>query len=184
MNAIFELFSDDMVSKSLNLAEFMKWLLYGQEQFLLNTQAKDNSKRGILYYLAYPPGWSNRSSQTLTTEESKSIRYLLREGVRSDELDVHEISVLHQACRDNRLDLVELLVSRDFDMNAMDFKGYTPLHYAIESRNFELVDLLIQRGSNANGVSHREQWGHPVWAGTPLYIAAKLNWTEAVAVLN
>ena len=185
MNAIFEILSNGTVSNSPDLANFLKWLLYGQEQFLLDTQARDNSEQGILCHLAYPPGWTNYSTQALTTAQSEAIEFALREGVRGDELDIYEISVLHKACRDDRLDLVEMLLSGDCSINATDGRGYTPLHYAVESGNFELVSTLVRHGSDINAIAHDDMYGDRVWTGhpTPLYLAAKLNWVEVVPFL-
>ena len=185
MNAIFEILSNEMVSNSLDLAKFLQWLFHGQEQFLLDPQAKDNSKRGVLYHLAYPPGWTNHSRKALTTDQSEMIEFVLREGVKGHELDFYELSVLHEACRDGRLDLVEALLSGDCSINATDGRGYTPLHYAVESRYFELVSTLVSHGSDINAIAHDDEYSDRIWTGhpTPLYLAAKLNWVEVVAFL-
>ena len=186
MNAVFELLSNEMASNSPDLTNFLKWLSHGQEQFLLDTQARDNSERGILYHLAYPPSWTIRPSRALAIEQSEAIEFVLREGVKGDELDIYGISILHKACRDNRLDLVEILLSGDCNINATDRRGYTPLHYAVESKNFELVSTLIRYGSDIHAVTHDDDYNkHHLrnWRSTPLYLAAKLDWVEMVELL-
>ena len=44
LNAMFEILSCETVSSSSGLANLIKWMLYEQEQFLLDFQARDNSK--------------------------------------------------------------------------------------------------------------------------------------------
>jgi ankyrin repeat protein len=187
LNAIFEILSNEAVSNSPDLATFLKWLFHGQEQFVLDTEAKDNSKRGILYHVAYPPGWTSHSTRALTTIQSKTIELVLSEGARGDELDIHETSVLHAACRDGRLDLVERLVPRIYNIDAMDRRGYTPLHCAVESRKFELVSVLVREGSDINAVSHKdvydESYDYRIGGCTPLSLAAAQNWVEMVEYL-
>ena len=185
MNAVFEILSNETISSSLDLFSLVKWLLHGQEQFLLDTQARDNSKRGILYYIAYPHGLDNRSTGSLTADQSETIDFVLRAGFKGDELDIHEFSVLHKACRDDQLDLVKLLLSGDCAMNATDWRGYTPLHYAVESRSFELVSILVRHGSDVDAVAHEDKFSYKDWGGrpSPLYLAAKFNWVEMVDFL-
>ena len=138
LNAIFEILSNETVSSSPDLPNILKWLLLGQEQFALDVEARDNFERGILYYLAYPPGWKKRAIKVLTLDQSVAIDFVLCEGFKGDELDICEGSVLHDACRDNRLDLVEKLLSGGCRVNAVDGRRYTPLHYAVETKILSL----------------------------------------------
>ena len=187
LNATLEFLSSEMVSSLPDLADSVKWLLHGQDQYLLDIQARDNSERGILYHLAYPPGWSNtdHSTRTLTTSQTELITLVLRDGGKCDELDVHGISLLHEACRDGRLDLVTTLLSERCSINAVDDKGYTPLHYAVENRSFEVVSTLVAHGANINVRANHDCYQGWMWSGhpTPIYLAAKLNWLGVVPYL-
>ena len=95
MNAVFEILSNEMVSNSPDWANLLKWLLLEQEEFLLDVQARDNSERSILYHLANPSGWTNHPTRALTIEQSEAIDVVLRQGIKGDELDIHEVSLLH-----------------------------------------------------------------------------------------
>ena len=124
----------------------------------------------------YPPNWSSeasRSSQALTAAQNEIIAHVLRKGVKGDELDIHGVSVLHEACRDGRLDLVQTILTGHCNINATDHQEYTPLHYAVESKNFELVRTLVTHGADADK-GYRD---------TPIDLAAKSNWVEAIAYL-
>ena len=186
LNATFEILSNEMASKSPNSADFIKWLFYRQENFLLDTRAKDNSKRGILYHLAYPPGWPEYASPALTYKQKKAIKYVLRDGVKGDELNIHENSILHTACRLRRLDLVEILLLGNCSISTADRRGYTPLHHAVESENLKLVSMLVRHGSDINAKTYDDQrnsmwmWGN---YHTPLSLAAKHNCVNMVALL-
>ena len=182
MNAILEMLSNEVVSNSPELSNFLKWLLHGQEQFFLDTEARDNAKRGILYYLAYPPGCEDRLTYALTPDQSEAIEFIVRAGIKGDEPDVYEDSLLHKACRDNRLDLVRTLLSSNCCVNVIDGEGRIPLHYAIQTRNFELVTMLVRSGSSvsiAAGIK-MDPWGK---AYTALEFAAEIDWVEGIKTL-
>lgn len=184
LNAILEMLSIGAGSSSMNLAEFLKWLIHGQNRFLLDMRTRDNSQRSILYHLANPHDWTE-SSQDLTFEQASAIRYALDEGAEGDELDFHEISLLHEACRDNRMDLVQLLLSSSCDVDGIDKRGYTALHYAVESENLELVALLIENDADVCIEAHDDYYKDWFWSGrpTPLYLAAKIDHFDMAKLL-
>ena len=185
LNAMFEILSNETVSGSSDLPELIKWLLFGQDHYLLDTQATDNYKRGILYYLANPPG--HHAAWSLPIALSETFANILRDSANGDEFDILGISLLHEACRDGRLDLVKLLLTRPCKLNAKDKRGYTPLHYAVESRDLDIISALVIHGAEVNIIA-KSDWSEyePRYRHvdpTPLLLAARLNWIEALEYL-
>lgn len=56
-------------------------------------------------------------------------------------------------CREQRTDLVKLLVSKGADVNSVDTNGYGPLHAAARWNHIEVVNYLIRKGANAEATS-------------------------------
>ena len=77
------------------------------------------------------------------------------------------------------------MLARDCNVNIRDSRGYTPLHYTVKSRNLELMFTLIGYGSNINAISYASKCHDrfQIKPSTPLYLAAKFNWVEAVTLL-
>jgi ankyrin repeat protein len=72
-------------------------------------------------------------------------------------------TALHLAARDLRKDIIELLLAAEADVNAQDFRGFTPLHYIVMAPDPRrpLVDLLLNHGADPhlkenNGRSPKE----------------------------
>lgn len=57
---------------------------------------------------------------------------------------------LHIMCGFNDLEMVELLISKGSDVNALTLFNYTPLHYACISNNYEMVKLLVNHNADIN----------------------------------
>uniref|UniRef100_A0A6C0AEF7 Uncharacterized protein n=1 Tax=viral metagenome TaxID=1070528 RepID=A0A6C0AEF7_9ZZZZ len=57
---------------------------------------------------------------------------------------------LHIMCGFNDFEMVELLISKGADVNALTLFNYTPLHYACISNNYEMVKLLVNNNADLN----------------------------------
>jgi ankyrin repeat protein len=57
---------------------------------------------------------------------------------------------LHSAVITNRLDIVDALIARKFDLNYTDNKGRTPLFIAAEKDILDIANLLSRSGANVN----------------------------------
>eukprot|EP00298_Acanthocystis_sp_HF-20_P016491 c21496_g1_i1.p1 GENE.c21496_g1_i1~~c21496_g1_i1.p1 ORF type:complete len:1474 (-),score=658.63 c21496_g1_i1:27-4448(-) len=55
-----------------------------------------------------------------------------------------EASALHQACAQNKQDVVRSIIQSGIDANLLDKEGKTPLHVALQSENFEIAQILIE----------------------------------------
>jgi len=63
-------------------------------------------------------------------------------------------TALHKACRAQRLRIVEFLVHKMANVNAVNANGITPLHLAVINGNFALFDLLMEHGAQVNSMDN------------------------------
>ena len=89
---------------------------------------------------------------------------MLKEGADPNVRDEEGRTPLHHAVKDNRLDIVKLLVESGADVNAPDNYGLTPLHYAVHCGYEKLVDFLLRHGADPNAKD--------IGGNTPLHISA------------
>lgn len=64
-----------------------------------------------------------------------------------------ERNPLHYAATDNRTEMIQLLIDKGADVNAIDEHDMSPLHYAVILDNFETVNLLLDNGASADEVT-------------------------------
>jgi ankyrin repeat protein len=62
-------------------------------------------------------------------------------------------SPLHLAAREDRSDVVELLLANKAAIDARSNKGWTPLHYAAANDHIAVVKLLLAAGADVNAVA-------------------------------
>ena len=104
---------------------------------------------------------------------------LLQEGVDPDLYDDSGLTALHWALRDNRDELVALLIRYKANPNlttgAARKDGFSPLHYASFEGNENTVTMLINAGGRVNNVNYA--------GDTPLHLAAEQNQLGVVQIL-
>ena len=54
-----------------------------------------------------------------------------------------QVTILHMACRDGHLNIVNYLVDRGADVNITDREKYTALHYAVGGNYASIVSVLV-----------------------------------------
>jgi ankyrin repeat protein len=57
------------------------------------------------------------------------------------------------AARDKNGPLVQILLSQEADINAINHRGYTALHYALEKQDENLSEYLLENGIDLNSAS-------------------------------
>ena len=104
------------------------------------------------------------------------VRELLAAGGSANDVDPDTgRSALHFAARENRAEVIVVLLDSKADINATDRTGKTPLTMAAENSAVEATKLLIERGADLN---KRDQIG-----GTPLTWACGLGTASTVKLL-
>ena len=71
-------------------------------------------------------------------------------------------TLLHYAAKDNRLEVIEYLVSSGCDIDAVDDDEQTPLHKSSMFGHTEAVKLLVGKGANVNQINNN--------GDTPLHV--------------
>lgn len=84
-------------------------------------------------------------------------------------------NALVESVRQERMDLVELLLDHGWDVDGSDEHGNTALHAAANSGLLQIIELLLRRGANI-GARDKEGW-------TPLHYAARSEGDVAVRAL-
>lgn len=69
-------------------------------------------------------------------------RTFLKLGVKGNYEDTLKQTALYYACRDNRLKLIDLLVTEGCNVNHIDTYGQSPIFYACREGNIETIRKL------------------------------------------
>jgi len=64
-------------------------------------------------------------------------------------------TLLHLACNKGNLEVVEFLIEKGADIEAVNSGGFTPLQIASSRGQREVVELLINKGSNINAINQK-----------------------------
>jgi len=86
-------------------------------------------------------------------EDVEEVQGWLEQGADINAVDYMQRTPLHIAAHSGNLAVVECLVKKEADVNAVDtaFKRM-PIHYAAESGNVEVVKCLVKKGADVNAV--------------------------------
>ncbi|MBW2703234.1 MAG: ankyrin repeat domain-containing protein [Deltaproteobacteria bacterium] len=105
------------------------------------------------------------------------VRWLLDAGadVKAPSLQKWRISPLHLAAQGGNVQVIDLLLARGAELDAVNLEGYTPLHRAAWYGESAAVRHLIAKGANLKA---RNKWGQ-----TPLFSAVQGGDRETVAIL-
>lgn len=103
-----------------------------------------------------------------TNEEGNNVEN--REFPTAPEETPAALDVLHQAAARGDRQALEMLLSRNFDINRKDENGWQPLHEAVTHGDVDVVTFLVEHGS---------QLGEKTYAGgTPLWWSRRLHGEE------
>ena len=93
--------------------------------------------------------------RAVAASELARIPELLEAGVRRDVSDsVHTgNTALHWAASFGSQEVVRLLISTNFDVNAVNTDGCSPLHDAVQRKDESIVRILLEAGADINHVA-------------------------------
>jgi hypothetical protein len=79
------------------------------------------------------------------------VNKILESNVNPDERDSFGGTALHAAMFQKNTEIITLLISHGFDVNAQGLaNGYTPLHDAVWANNLEAVKILLKHGARTD----------------------------------
>ena len=78
-----------------------------------------------------------------------AVKFLAERGAAIKTFDKRE-TVLHVACKNNNLPLVEYLLQNGFDINVRNSDNRTPLHVACNEGHLQIVQFLVEKGADIN----------------------------------
>ena len=107
----------------------------------------------------------------------QKVKAEIEAGKKVDSKDAAGQTALMYAAGSGRMEVVEYLLSRGADVNAVSgtFGAGTALSYAASANRLEVMEYLIAKGANVNLVSRRGE--------SPLFFAARQGHDEAVKFL-
>lgn len=106
----------------------------------------------------------------------EAVEILVGKGSTIDAKDDNGYTALHEAVKDNNIEIATFLINAGASLNAQEFRdNFTPLMYATRANDKEIVKLLLDRGAN---VDMQDKHGH-----SALIIAAYNGYTDIVEML-
>ena len=90
--------------------------------------------------------------------------------------DVNAMGVLHAAVGYGRPEMARWLIEQGADVNGANWDGTRPLHYAASFGQADLCQLLLDHGADPNATTQQGQ--------TPLALAEEKGHTQAAEVLR
>src|SRR5207244_6504791 len=115
----------------------------------------------------------------VSTNELHRVTVLLDYGANLDDRGRYGLTALHYAVRGGKLPLIQLLLERGADVNALDLEGLTPLLHLAKTRSkadpIPVMELLAASGANVDARDEAQ--------GTLLMYFARQGTTEPVRCL-
>ena len=96
------------------------------------------------------------------------------------------ITLIHTAAWNNQLEMTQYLITCGAKVNSQDDYGRTPLHFAASNpEGIKLIELLIDNGAKLDAIASRSFTisGNKCLNGTPLHVAARLNYPDIAEAL-
>jgi len=82
------------------------------------------------------------------------------------------------ADREDKYEVLDLLISAGADVNQRGLNDWTPLHYAASREDTRAIELLVARGADLNARTRVDDYA------TPLEEAENLGWHKAAEALK
>jgi uncharacterized protein len=115
---------------------------------------------------------AKRNTALHFAKSAEVARALLEAGAEVDALNLNDSTPLHLACKDDAIDVCDLLIRRQADVHRRDKGWRTPLHYA---RSPKGVAILVAAGAS---IDQRDRGG-----ATPLLRTVEAGFVQAAGRL-
>ncbi|GAB1598626.1 protein phosphatase 1 regulatory subunit 12A-like isoform X2 [Argonauta hians] len=86
--------------------------------------------------------------------DKEEVIKLLARGAEINTANVDGLTALHQACIDDKIDMVKFLVDKGADVDVCDNEGWTPLHATASCGFTEIAQYLISTHANIAAVNN------------------------------
>ena len=83
--------------------------------------------------------------------------FLIKCGVAFHENISQKCTALHVAARYKNIDVLEVLVQKTTNIDALDEFGFTPLFWACQGNKLNAMEFLVNRGASIN-IKSKENW--------------------------
>ncbi|XP_062509678.1 ankyrin-3-like [Corticium candelabrum] len=107
-------------------------------------------------------------TKSVSDGDVDAVDQFLQESKNFDATDAKKRSLLHYAVAHNRLKVLEKLLAYDVDVNAADYKGWTPLHTACQLDHRDAAKMLIRHDASITSQTS----GHGCM---PVHVAAQFG---------
>ena len=118
-------------------------------------EAAQNNDTFTLVQLIHKGGQVNLSGLhgtpaqfAVDTNATKTLAVLLTHGAAAMKFDDDGHTLLHRAARRGGTESLDLLLSKDLDINARNRDGQTPLMVAVQEGRVDCAKLLLERGAD------------------------------------
>ncbi|KAL3297492.1 Pfs NACHT and Ankyrin domain protein [Colletotrichum asianum] len=105
------------------------------------------------------------------------VRLLLEASAHDSKITEDEkVQLIHKASSKGKVEMVNLLLEKGFEVSATDEAGWTPLYMASSQGNIQVVDLLLYRGADLSMATEKYEW-------TPLHAACWHGHVDVISLL-
>jgi len=190
MNPLFELLVNQRHTNSAELDRFIHWLIRGQEQYLVDTEAEDNEGRSILHYLTstLQARNSDEVETAILDAYRETISRLVSEGADLDAKDVYGSTLLHYACKNGWLGIALMLLKSGCEVEIRDTEDYTALRLAVINGHYETLQALIDFFADVEAIAEPldklPSYHHDLMVATPLSLCAVNGDVEMFEILR
>jgi len=130
---------------------------------------------GLSYSQAWSEGYALLCDATVN-KHTEVAKLLLTNGCKVERRNIrHTDTPLLYAAINGDIEIVEMLLNRGANINAVNQYGITALHNAVRSKTMEIIELLLKRGAYVNAKDS--------YSVTPLQLAFENGSEEIVKLL-
>ena len=87
-------------------------------------------------------------------EHTEIAKLLLNNGSKVNNGNEYpSVTPLHFAVQNGDVEIIQMLLDKDANINALNISGHTPFHLALISKKIEIIRILLNRGATVEPTS-------------------------------